>query len=102
ALFMADILNDQSLGSLFFFGLLLAVATAFFSVRVQKGKRLSFATLFYILLAALFSCFSLMYQTDLKSMFFLVFFHTLFSLVFFLPVLIIVENLEAKLDTSFR
>jgi hypothetical protein len=101
-LFCFDILQDGQISPFFFFGFLLAVAVAFFSVRIQKENRLSMATIFYILITSSFAYGSLSYQTQTLLPGEVLLGHFLFSGVFFLPILISIEWLESKLDTSFR
>jgi hypothetical protein len=97
-----DILADGRIGAFFFFGFLLSVATAFFSVRIQKGKTISMATLFYLLLASFFACGNVVYQGGQMVSLEVILAHIVFSVVFFLPLLRCIGWLEGKLDTSFR
>jgi hypothetical protein len=101
-LLIFDVLADGRIGTFFFTGFLLCVATAFFSVRIQKDKFLSAATLFYVLLTSFFACLNLAYQGQQLVTLGTAIGHIIFAAVLFLPLLAVVTWLETKLDTSFR
>ncbi len=99
-LFLLDILPDGVPGAFLLVGILITIATAFFSVRIEKGNLLSIGTVFYgtLTFGGLISLFVLQIKDLPSTSIFIEQMLTTFLLA--LPVFWLIQNVESTTITS--